>query len=534
MAGDSIERMNIRNDGYSATAEDIADREIEALMSDRAALARLVTEHRLFREAIEKSPVAYCVYDADDRLIAFNPAYESLHTGVGSMRDAHARGERLYYADIMRKQLIGQVPPEELEAAVAERVRDQRSSDSMTVDRDNGDKGQYRITKYHLSCGAVAGLAFDITEQKMREKELTAATALAEQAQRVAQEALDTERKRKRDVRLLAELGEWLQSCKTMDELFTVIERFMATLFPGSAGELFIYSNSRDVLDNACHWNRDGHLDDYIRPDDCWALRRGRMYKHGAGSVDFVCHHADDLGAAHGETPYVCLPIIAHGDTVGLLHIRFAAGEGTGREAAKAIFDDNVHTFAIQCSEQISLAIANGKLRDELRDQSTRDPLTGLFNRRHFLEECRRELSNAMRYEKPLSLIAVDVDNFKMFNDTHGHDAGDTVLRTLGDLMETVFEGCGVVSRFGGEEFSILLPETGIDLAESRAEELRRRTESLSIRYGDKILPKITISAGLAAYPSKGSTPQELLNAADRALYTAKDAGRNIVRKAES
>ena len=502
---------------------------VRRLASDPQALARLVEEHRIFKEAIEKSPVAYCVYDAEDRLIASNAAYARLHPALHTLARDHQGRPAVRYADLVREQLRGDLPPDQLEQAVAERVLAQRQADGKQVLRHYRELGYFRLTKYPLSSGAVAGLAFDVSELKQREAELTQARADAEQATRQAQLSLELERQRKREARLLSELGEWLQSCKTLQELFQVIGRYMAQIFPGTSGELYVYSNSRDVLDGVCAWNRPTHLADHFQPDECWALRRGRMYRHGAGLVNFPCGHAHDVDPADPDAAYLCLPIIAHGDTVGLLHIRFAR---RATVAGQAGMDDQACAFAVQCSEQISLAIANVRLRDELRDQSTRDPLTGLYNRRFFFDNCRRALLQASRSGETVSVISLDADHFKRFNDTHGHDAGDTVLRSVSDLLGSMFQGSEVVARLGGEEFSVLLPGCSAEQATARADEMRRRIEELRIRYRDLDLPRMTISAGVASFPSFGPTTQDLLRAADAALYVAKDAGRNQVRTA--
>jgi diguanylate cyclase (GGDEF)-like protein len=368
-----------------------------------------------------------------------------------------------------------------------------------------------------------------LNELKQREAELTQARADAEQSTLQAQQSLALERQRKREARLLSELGEWLQSCKTLKELFQVIGRYMAQIFPGTSGELYVYSNSRDVLDGVCAWNRPQKLVDHFQPDECWALRRGRMYKHGLGLVNFPCGHAHDVDAADASAAYLCLPIIAHGNTVGLLHIRF---DGLKAQAGASCMDDEASAFAVQCSEQISLAIANVKLRDELRDQSSRDPLTGLYNRRFFFDSCRQALHQAARSGDTVSVISLDADHFKRFNDTQGHDAGDTVLRSLSDLLGSMFQGRDVVARLGGEEFSVLLPGCSTEQAASRANELRQRVEELRIRYRDLDLPRMTISAGVASSPPSGQTTQDLLRAADEALYVAKNAGRNQVQVA--
>lgn len=507
---------------------------VRRLASDPEALARLVEEHRIFKEAIEKSPVAYCVYDADDRLIASNAAYARLHPAIHAVSRDNQGQRAVYYSDLVREQLRGELPPDQLEQAVAERVQAQRQADGKPVLRHYRGIGYFRLTKYPLSGGAVAGLAFDVSELKQREAELTQARAEAEQSTVQAQQSLELERQRKREARLLSELGEWLQSCKTLKELFQVIGRYMAQIFPGTSGELYIYSNSRDVLDGVCAWNRPQQLADHFQPDECWALRRGRMYRHGAGLVNFPCGHAHDIDAADPNAAYLCLPIIAHGDTVGLLHIRFDGLKTPATQAGASCMDDAACAFAVQCSEHISLATANVKLRDELRDQSTRDPLTGLHNRRFFFDSCRQALHQAGRFGDPVSVISLDADNFKRFNDTHGHDAGDTVLRSLSDLLVSMFQGREVVARLGGEEFSVLLPGCSTEQAAARANEMRQRVEELRIRYRDQDLPRMTISAGVASYPQSGQTTQDLLRAADEALYAAKDAGRNQIQVARA
>ena len=408
-------------------------------------------------------------------------------------------------------------PPAALERAVAERVQAQRSADGKQVLRHYGGLGHFRLTKYPLSGGAVAGLAFDVNELKQREAELTQARADAEQSALQAQQSLALERQRKREARLLSGRGEWLQSCKTLTELFQVIGRYMAQIFPGIAGELYVYSNSRDVLEGVCAWNRPGRLAGHFQPDECWAVRRGRMYRHGTGLGSFPCGHAHDVDPADPDAAYLCLPIIAHGDTVGLLHIRF--GGLKARDGASCM-DEDACAFSVQCSEQISLAIANVKLRDELRDQSTRDPLTGLSNRRFFFDSCRQALHQAGRCGDPVSVISLDADHFKRVNDVHGHDAGDTVLRSLSDLLGSMFQGRDVVARLGGEEFSVLLPGCTAEEAMRRAHEMRQRVEDLRIRYRDLVLPRMTISAGVASSPRSGQTTQDLLRAADEALST--------------
>jgi diguanylate cyclase (GGDEF)-like protein len=324
-----------------------------------------------------------------------------------------------------------------------------------------------------------------------------------------------------RETRLLSELNEWLQSCNSLGELYDMVAEFLSRLLPGCAGSLYIYANSRDVLEGSKAWNG-GAVQASMHPEDCWGLRRGHLYTFGEREIDFPCAH---VGSAKVEQ-YCCIPVLAHGETIGLLHLEFHPGDD-GKFHQDEIGEER--RIGLMCAEQISLAIANVKLRDQLRDQSIRDPLTGLFNRRYMLETCRREFSRAARARQPVSVLSIDVDHFKKFNDNHGHDAGDTVLREVGNCLETVFRNEDVACRFGGEEFVVVLPGAPIEIGARRAEELRAKIEALAVRYLEHNLPRVTISVGVAAFPEAGDNPQSVLKAADDALYRAKESGRNRV-----
>ncbi|RMF39138.1 MAG: sensor domain-containing diguanylate cyclase [Alphaproteobacteria bacterium] len=320
-----------------------------------------------------------------------------------------------------------------------------------------------------------------------------------------------------REIRLLGELNEWLQSCSSLEELFDMVSAFMTRLLPDSMGSIYVYSNSRDVLDGACAWNgADYHA--HIRPDSCWALRRGRTYFYGESEIDFTCDHMRE----HEEEIYFCIPILAHGETVGLMTLRAMRGV-TQEQFARS------RKLAQMCAEQISLAIANVRMRDQLRDQSIRDALTGLYNRRHFIEALRRSVEAAKHVGADLSLVAIDVDHFKKFNDNHGHDAGDMVLRAVGSALEAECDGDELACRLGGEEFMLLLPLADTETAARKAENLRRAVEQIVVRYGEKNLPHISISLGVSSFPQNGTFPQALMKSADDALYEAKAKGRNQV-----
>lgn len=333
----------------------------------------------------------------------------------------------------------------------------------------------------------------------------------AEQVHIVRERALITE------VKLLSDLNEWLQSSTSLDELFEMTSKFMQRMLPNCKGSVYVYSNSRDVLDGVCTWN-DASLHAHIKPDDCWSLRRGRSYTYQSGEIKFSCEHTKP----HNDETYTCLPILAHGETVGLIHL--TPCEGVSEEDFLANFK-----LAQAAAEQISLAIANGKMRDQLRQQSIQDPLTGLFNRRHFIDMLRHQVERSSRTGEVFCLASVDVDHFKKFNDNHGHDAGDMVLRAVGSTLERMCVGQELPCRIGGEEFMVLMPGSTAEAAEAQANALRKSINEITVNYGGKTLPKISISVGIAVYPVHGNIPQELMNVADEALYASKGKGRDCV-----
>lgn len=365
----------------------------------------------------------------------------------------------------------------------------------------------------------------DVSIARTAVADLAVAKAEAENAQQKATEVLEDERARQREAALLSQLDEWLQSCKSLSELYSIVTTFMNKVLPATRGQLFIYSKSRDLLDIACTWNSNIQQTN-VTPDSCWALRRGRSYSYDPDELCFVCDHVSEKSRDNVPERFLCIPVVAHGDTVGLLHLEF-------EKIAQNPMVIDAEPFAMRCGEHISMAIANVKLRDELQDQSTRDPLTGLYNRRFFVDALRREVGQASATQSNFALVSVDADKFKNFNDNHGHDAGDVVLQAIAEKMITAAGPDGVACRMGGEEFSLLIPFADRTRASAIVEDLRLAISAMQVKYIGGPLPKITVSAGLAVYPTHGTQPQDLLKAADVALYEAKDAGRDCWRLAE-
>jgi diguanylate cyclase (GGDEF)-like protein len=193
---------------------------------------------------------------------------------------------------------------------------------------------------------------------------------------------------------------------------------------------------------------------------------------------------------------------------------------------------DSKERLAHTVAEHIALAFANLRLRETLRVQSVRDPLTGLFNRRYMEESLERELRRSARHRRSLGVLLLDLDHFKTFNDTFGHGAGDILLRELGHFLQGNVRGEDISCRYGGEEFALILPDAPLDSTLQRAEQLREQVRQLQVTHHGRALGAVSVSIGVAVYPQHGASAEELLAAADRALYQAKAGGRNRVELA--
>ena len=179
-------------------------------------------------------------------------------------------------------------------------------------------------------------------------------------------------------------------------------------------------------------------------------------------------------------------------------------------------------------TEQISLALANLKLQRALKEQSIKDPLTKLYNRRYLEDTLSRELARAQRNAQPLTVLLMDIDHFKKVNDTYGHDAGDAVLSAFAKMLTTKVRKEDIACRWGGEEFLLILGAADEGLAQSRAQEICDTARSLKISFQGKPIP-ITVSIGASVFPSHGEAPEDLIRNADQALYKAKQGGRDKV-----
>ena len=264
--------------------------------------------------------------------------------------------------------------------------------------------------------------------------------------------------------------------------------------------------------------------DDYFPARECIAVRRGRPHTSAGESSPLNCHHVDTKKCIS-----LCVPLIGKSESFGVLQLLRPRGAGNVDIAPE------VRDLAVTVARRIAVALANLKLSESLREQSVRDPLTQLFNRRYMTETLDRELHRAQRDDVgSVCLVLFDLDHFKRVNDTHGHGAGDAVLIALAEILLEHSRKSDMACRLGGEEFVLVLPNCSLEVARERAERVRVSVSELHVNHGAKRLGQITVSAGVAAFPDDAEDGYGLLQSADRALYRAKEKGRNRVEAAQA
>lgn len=311
-----------------------------------------------------------------------------------------------------------------------------------------------------------------------------------------------------------------MQGCETPAELGEVVACFAPQIFPQLSGSLFVHDDTRDLLVAAADWGNPAGTGNSFAPSACWGLRRGHAHISSGTGLDIPCQHY----RAQGEAESICVPLMAQGDIVGLLYLEEQSSDPVrDRHTPRQYLD--------MMAENIGLALANIRLRLTLRALAIRDPLTGLYNRRHLDATLHREEERARLSGTALACIMIDVDHFKRVNDGFGHDAGDAVLKHVAQIVARHCPAKALAYRFGGEEFTLLLPEFDVVAATALAEEIRVAVHEVTLAYRGRTLDAISASFGVAAFPDLEAAAT-LLQAADAALLLAKQTGRNRVVRA--
>ncbi len=318
------------------------------------------------------------------------------------------------------------------------------------------------------------------------------------------------------DLQRLNKMGGYLDVCNSDEEIGSTISETLKHLWPESSGTIYFFIEHERKFEQVVAWGQKDTIES-IEPEDCWSYRLDHSYPEPESASNLVCH-------AHQcsfKTGRICIPITSAGNILGLLQI---VGVDTYKdERAKSIMPILI--------ERTGLAIHNVHLKNNLEFNSTRDSLTGLFNRRYMEEALQLEEKRARRVKGIFSLVIFDLDHFKVLNDTYGHEMGDKALQYFSKLIQSNLREGDIACRMGGEEFLLILPATDTNNARDIARRISATLDENLNKNNVESLPHFTVSAGIAVYPEHGNSSKDVLRNADRALYDAKEAGRNCVKR---
>ncbi len=469
---------------------------------------------RFFGQALETAAQAFCSFFPDGRFKAYNTAFLRL-TGYTSVE----LKLKLWTRDL--------TPPKwhEQERAVLEELRHTGRSQFYQKEyvRKDGSLIPVEVSlhtvfektsKVFYYCSFIR----DIAEPKRAEQELQKANEnLSGYVQELEEHNRETE--------LFSEMVSLLQACATLEEVKSVIGRLARGLFSAESGALYLFNSAYNMLEPVAAWGEEKNGGQGLPSRECWGFRLGRQYLIDARHPGLLCAHVKPPL----QTASLCVPLMAQGETLGLLHLQFNGNWLRLTDESRERQKRHKQQLAVAVAENVALSLSNFKLRDRLYVQSIHDYLTGLYNRRYMAELLEKELHRMARKKQTAGVIIIDIDRFKTFNDTYGHEAGDLVLREFSSFLRKHVREEDFACRYGGDEFVVILPETSRDNARQRAEQLREGVTHLGIRFRGKPIDGITLSLGMAVYPHDGLTVDAILSAADAALYRAKAEGRDRV-----
>jgi diguanylate cyclase (GGDEF)-like protein/PAS domain S-box-containing protein len=392
----------------------------------------------------------------------------------------------------------------------------------LTAQRRDGSEFPIELTVNEIKLEGrrlFVGMLRDVSERKANEEQRSKLTK--ELTHRV--EELD---RLNEENALLSGLGSYLQACASKEEAYDVLLAHARVLFPEESGAFYTLSETANAACALSWGDEKDILSHPVQKHDCWAMRRGVAHETSEAGASLRCRHYNGIAAGN----QFCIPVMTQNGPIGLLTLHVPSA-GNGDELDVSV----KHSLSLitGIADRLGPALSGIELRARLHEDSIRDPLTKLYNRRFMNESLHREMLRARRADSPLSLVILDIDHFKRVNDEYGHDVGDDVLVAVAQKLTQAVREEDYVYRYGGEEFVIVLPGANLDVGRERAQQACREVRALRIDT-EKGMLHVTISAGVATFPEHGNTQDDLLVQADKALYLAKQSGRDRIELADA
>ncbi len=481
---------------------------LEDITSQRHAENALRKSEERYRTLVSNMSEGLTIVDTNEKVLFSNPtADEMFGVSTGSLTGRNLSE----FLDHQEYQIVKQ--------QTVNRLKGQRTSYEIAIRRADGQTRILQVTATpQLDDNGVIissfGVFHDITQRKMNQQ-------VIQQTQDQLRQQLKENERRREELDLLTKLGNELQSCSETADILKILAPYTNSFFPDCSGSFYTLGESASKMQKSLCWGSDPGPVDSISIDSCWSLRFSppHSYQTSVEQPNPFCEHVLLSKTCPSHT--LCAPVLSGDGLFGMLHLWTA-------DRHEKITDVQVKLCAA-IAEQIRLVSSNVKLRESLRQQAIRDPLTGAYNRYYLEESLQHELERAARGHYPLGIIMLDFDNFKELNTHCGHPKVDEMLKHFGTLMKNEFRASDLCCRYGGDEFLIILPQASLDITFSRAETLRDLVKQMKITKNDEHY-SVTISAGVAAFPDHGKTVDSLINSVDDALLKAKKQHNCIVK----
>lgn len=491
-------------------------RELKEQIDQKEAIAQKLKEsEELFRNMVETLGEGVVIVDADENIIFANQAAHLIF----NIYDGKLEGRNM-------REFTGPKQIELIRQQTLRRKQGYRDIYDLELSLPDGNTRTVIVNaapRFDPNGGYISTLAVmtEITDRKKQE------LALAEAKQKL-EEVVNELEKRNEQNRLLIEMGDHFQIAASDEEAIEIIKKFASKLFPNEGWLLYLRRAGGRFLQLASFLKPPSEPAEILDIEDCWALRKSVPNFFCDPEKDLLCPHLKSY--LPPELPACCFPLSTAGETFGLL-VFFCYPEEKSRVKSQdqERMARQKKDLLLSFSQRVAMSLANIQLRQSLKEQSIRDPLTGLYNRRYLEETLERELARARRAGQPVSVIMVDLDRFKRINDSYGHEAGDYLLQMIARTLQRSVRAEDIVCRYGGEEFTIILPGLSLEKAVSRAQLTLDSVRHLELNYGGLIIKNISISAGVASCPEHGLNWPEVIQAADLALLRAKQEGRDRV-----
>ncbi|WP_442941801.1 diguanylate cyclase domain-containing protein [Nostoc sp.] len=365
---------------------------------------------------------------------------------------------------------------------------------------------KFPFSDYATGARRIGGISIDITESIETQRSLT------DLNQQLKEKTLKLEVK-KGELIYISDMADMLYSCESEDEVYQVVALTCSKLFPNMSGCINIIADSKNYVQTNSTWGPKISSKEVFSLSECWALRRGKLNLSSSCNAGLICSHLiPPVSGVH-----LCVPLFGKSEVIGILHIY----------ALEQISSEDQQIAEI-IARYLAFALNNLSIKQRLTYDNLRDGMTQLFNQNYMQTITEQRLAEAERSGQPLSVIFIDIDDFKSYNSHYGHVTANIVLQELAKLLSKSIRSFDIACRWGGEEFVIVMPNMTLETLRKRAEQLRVDVEQMQLKDGDQILESITASFGIAV-SEPGITVKDFLNRANQAMLEAKQTGKNRV-----